>query len=171
LSSHCREVSATAIGELGSELSGWAYLELMGPWMNCRTIEGPWVSSHIERDRNKAEGLDVDVAFVVVAFSVRLPSSRGPPNIGRSTSAVPGSGEPIACICSLRLRVQGEGVVRVIPGSVSGVFGPSLDPGDDLESRSCRPAIGGRNSPIGHWRGFSVRYRSACVGRRRLLEG
>jgi hypothetical protein len=101
------------------------------------------VSSHIERDRNKAEGLDVDVAFVVVAFSVRLPSSRGPPNIGRSTSAVPGSGEPIACICSLRLRVQGEGVVRVIPGSVSGVFGPSLDPGDDLESRSCRPAIGG----------------------------
>jgi hypothetical protein len=115
----------------------------VGPWINCRTREGLSVSSHPERDRNKVEGLDEDNFFEVLDFSFCKPTSRGPPNAERSTSAVPGKGEPIACICSLRLREQGEGVVRVIPGSVSGVFGPSLDPGDDLESRSCCPAIGG----------------------------
>jgi len=111
--------------------------------MNCRTKEGLSVSSNPERDRNRVEGLDEDSFLEVFNFSFRNPTSRGPPKTERSTSAVPGKGDPIACICLSRLREQGEGVVRVIPGSVSGVFGPSLDLGDDLESRSCCPAFGG----------------------------
>jgi hypothetical protein len=106
--------------------------------MNCRTRDGPCVSSRDERDRNNGDGLDF--ASEPVAAGLLIGRSSGPPKVGGLTSE-PGKGEPIACICSFRLREQGDGVVRVIPGRVSGVLGPSLDRGEDMVAMSSAAGI------------------------------
>lgn len=110
--------------------------------MNWATIEGVWDSSQVERDRIRGDGRFFlrgasGLSAVPAAKSSRPPKAPG-------LSSEPGIGDPIPRICSLRWRPQGDGEVKVIPGGASGVLGPSLDNGEEPETRPRgRAKIGG----------------------------